>query len=176
MIAVAVPLLFAAAAPTPRAAPFGIPKGTQIARLRVLSRYGSKYYVVQPPVRNSMFERYSVTATPVHGVCGIRATAPAVEDFETAARQLKEVAKVLSVYGKAELGMLPEGLPLMDADLRRMDDYRDRVWDRNLPNNLRSITVGIWGKEGSYDVTVSYFYNNMPACANWEPGQDTKGL
>src|SRR5690349_16635905 len=114
----------------PRPAPFGIPMGTPIARLNALDRYGDKYIVVHPPVRNPAFERYTVIATPAHGVCAIEALMPARDTQDAALADLRSMVRLLSIYGRPQLGQLSRGLDVGQMTPGDIDRYLERYWQR----------------------------------------------
>jgi hypothetical protein len=127
-------------------------------------------------VTNELFDNYTATATPLHGVCGLKARTPLLADAALASEKLDQISKMLGVYGQPILGDMPDDLPWTDISPASMADYRERYWSGSLPNGLRSISASIEGTVGNYRIAVRYYFKNMPACANWEPGQNTKGL
>lgn len=171
----AILVVLAASGTQTRPVPFGIPMGTPIARLKNAQPFGTKYFDVSPPVRNPAFESYSVTATPKHGVCGVHAATETIPDLAEAASKLKEISKLLIIYGHPDLTEIPSNLPWHQFK-GNIDDYRERYWNKNLPNHIRSIFLRISGNDGLYKILISYYYDNMSKCHYWGPNQNRSGL
>lgn len=160
-----------------RPAPFGIPMGTPVNKLRKVSTISSKHFAVRPPTPNPNFVRYEVTATPIHGVCAIRAFTAKVPTQELASFELRSIAKLLSVYGRARNGKISENISWLNLAPKDAANYEEKYWNSALPNNLDLVSAEISSAlSGGFEVEVFYGYTNLRRCNNWEAGQNSIGL
>lgn len=170
-------LLATASAGQGRPAPFGIPMGTPIAKLKKTSIITAKHFLVEPPTANPNFVQYEVTATPTNGVCAIRAYTLEVQSQEDAVYELRRIKKLLSIYGRAQNGAMSKDVSWLKIAPKNVDDYSEKYWDSKLPNSLDLVSAEIdAGPTGGFRIEVFYGYKNLRLCNNWEPGQNRIGL
>lgn len=151
--------------------------GTPVNKLRKISSTTSKHFEVRPPTPNPNFVRYEVTATPIHGVCAIRAFTAKVPTQELASFELRSITKLLSIYGRARNGQISEDVSWLNLAPKDAANYEEKYWTSALPNNLDLVSAEISSALGDgFEIEVFYGYKNLRRCNSWEPRQNSIGL
>lgn len=159
--------------------PFGIQRGLPVNSLKVVRQLNPTLFEVTAPNPNSSFTRYMVVATPKHGVCQVVGATENFKDYEAATLPFLKLRRVLTQrYGRHD-PIVNDMLHVRPAFIFEDADSEWRVMkNKTLPHNLRSIMLERLAadKGTSTRVRLTYTFNNLSDCLNWEPYQDRSGL